>query len=469
MGSTASSKAVKKTSVKVKKDSGTKKSVRKAAPKKAKSRATPVKKKAAGRKKAAAPKKATSKKTVARKAAEKKRAPRKKASTRAVTKSAQSPEQLADATVAGTTPAPADAPDTAQGDPNSLSWMAAQAASALKAVRANQNERAQDLLAKAEITPATPVKAHQEDKTLAAPDVPESKQEAKQDTQADKTPTPVKTETKKPAKSAPPETKKDKKTDTAPKPVRAVAKQVKKASPAVVPAEQTTPDKTPSAPSAPVAAEPTKQGAVQAAASRAAPAQPEAMDNAFKDQQDIPPAHVIAATSKVPGKRRPKRLILLTGIIVVAGVLGARIWFSDNDTADIAAVQDSAGTEQVSPVTAKPSIEVITSVASEPPVKPATAATQTNSGSPTTHPAQPEPPSAPETLPTVAAMPPETAAEETVATGIPVQQATTQTTAAAPQFTKPAAPQPAYYAPAYGYYQQQRVRQQPYYRPGYSR
>jgi len=347
--------------------------------------------------------------------------------------------------------------------------MAAQAASALKAVRANQNVRAQDLLAKAEITPATPVKAHQEDKTLVAPDVTETKQ----DTQADKTPTPVKAETKKPAKSARPETKKDKKTNTAPKPVRAVAKQVKKASPAVVPAEQTTPDKTPSAPSAPVAAEPTKQGTVQAVASRAAPAQSEVKDNTVKDLQDIPPAHVIAATSKIPGKRRPKRLILLTGIIVVAGVLGARIWFSDNDTADIAAIQDSAGTEQVSPVTAKPpiakpSIEVITSVASKPPVKPATAATQTNSGAPTTHPAWPEPASTPETLPTVATMPPETAAEETVATGTPVQQATTQTTATAPQFTRPAAPQ-ATYAPAYGYYPQQPVRQQPYYRPGYSR
>ena len=460
MGSTASSKTTEKTSVKVKKDSG----ARKAAPKKAKSSATMVKKKAAVRKKAAAPKKATSKKTVAKKAAAKKRAPRKKASSRAVTKSAQSPEQFADATIAGTTPAPTDAPDTAQGDPNSLSWMAAQAASALKAVRANQNVRAQDLLAKAEITPANPVKAHQEDKTLVAPDVSETKQ----GTQADKTPTPVKAETKKPAKSARPETKKDKKTNTAPKPVRAVAKQVKKASPAVVPAEQTTPDKKPSAPSAPVAAEPTKQGTVQAVASRAAPAQSEVKDNTVKDLQDIPPAHVIAATSKVPGKRRPKRLILLTGIIVVAGVLGARVWFSDNDTADIAAVQDSAGTAQVAPVKAKPSIEVITSVATEPPVKPA-AATQTNSGAPTTHPDWPEPASTPKTPPTAAATPPETAADEVVATEAPRQQATTQTTTATPQVARPAAPQPAYYAPAYGYYPQQQVRQQPYYRQGYSR
>jgi len=456
MGNTATSKAVKKTSVKVKKDSGTKKSARKAAPKKAKSRATPVKKKTTVRKKTAAPKKATSKKKVARKATAKKTAPRKKAATR--TKSAQSPEQFADVTaIAATPPGPADATATnaSQDDTKSLSWMAAQAASALKAVRANQNERAQELLAKAEITPATPVKAQQEDKIPAAPDAHGTKQEM----QTDKTPTPVKAKAKKPAKSARPETRKDKKTDAAPKPDKAVVTQVKKASPA---------------PSAPVAPEPAKQGAVQAAVSRATPAQPEVTENTVKDQQDIPPAHVIAATSKAPGKRRSKRLILLSGIIVIAGVLTARVWFSDNDTADIAAVQDSAGTEQISPVTAKPPIakpstEVITRVASDPAVKPA-AATQTNTGtSPVAHPAWPEPASTPETLPTVAATPPETAADHAVATETPQQQATTQTTATAAQLTRPATPQPAYYAPAYGYYPQQPVRQQPYYRSRYSR
>ena len=445
MGSTATSKAVKKTATKVKKDSGTKKSARKAAPKKAKSRTTPVKKKTAVRKKAAVPKKATRKKTVA-----KKKAPRKKAATKAGTRSVQSPGRHADVTaVTGTTPNTTDttATDTVQGDGKSLSWMAAQAASALKAVRANQNARAQDLLAKAEI---------------------------KQDKQAETTPTPVKAEAKIPAEPDVHETKKDKKIDTTPKPVEAVVKQVTKASPAVVPAEQAAPDKTPLAQSAPAAPEPNKQGTVKAAASRAAPAQPEVTENAVKIQHETPPAHVIAATSKAPGNRRSKRLILSTGIIVLAGILGTRAWFSDNDTADIAAVQDSAGTEQVSPVNAKPpiakpSIEVITRVANEPTVKPATAATQTNRGAPTTHPAGPEPAGTLETLPTVAATSPETSADEAVATETPQQQAIPQTTAAAPQATNPVAPRPGYYAPAYDYYRQQPVRQQQYYRPGYSR
>lgn len=464
MGSTATSKAVKKTATKEKKDSGTKKSARKAAPKKAKSRTTPVKKKAAVRKKAAAPKKATSKKTVGKKAAPKKTAPRKKAATKVGTRSVPSLDRRADVTaIAGTTPNATNttATDAVQEDEKSLSWMAAQAANALKAVRANQNARAQDLLAKVEIIPTTPVKTHQKDKTRGAPDVPEMKQ----NTQAGKTPTSVKTKVKKPAEPDVPETKKDKKVDATPKPVEAVGKQVTKESPAVVPAEQTAPDKTPPAQSVPVTPEPAKRGTVKAAAPRTAPAQPEITESAVINQHDIPPAHVIAATPKAPGNRRSKRLLLLTGIIVLVGVLGARAWFSDKDTADVAAVQDSAETELVSPVTAnspiaKPSIEVITRVASEPTVKPATAAT---------HPAWPEPADTLETPPTVAAMPPETSADEAVATEPQQQQATPQTTAAAPQATSPVAPQPAYYAPGYGYYPQQPVQQQPYYRPAYSR
>jgi len=450
MGSTATSKAVKKTATKVKKDSGTKKSASKAAPKKAKSRATPVKKKTAVRKKAAAPKKATRKKTVGKKAAVKKKAPRKKAATKA-----------------GTTPNANNTTvtDAVQGDEKSLSWMAAQAASALKAVRANQNARAQDLLAKAEITSATPVKAHQEDKTRTESDAPE----IKQDKQANTMPTTVKAEAKIPAKPDVPETKKDKKVDATPKPVEAVVKQVTKGPPAVVPAEQTAPDKPPPAQPAPVAPEPTRPETMKAAVSHATTAQPEVTENAVKIQHETPPAHVIAATSTAPGSRRSKRLFLLTGIIVLVGVLGARVWFTDNDTADIAAIQDSAETEQVSPVMAKPPIEAIYKVASEPTVKPATAATQTNNWSPTTHPAGPEPASTRETLPTVVATPPKTPADEVVVTETRQEQTTKQTAPAAPQVTSPVAPRPGYYAPAYGYYRQQQVRQQPYYRPAYSR
>ncbi|HAJ91204.1 MAG TPA: hypothetical protein DCO71_01050, partial [Gammaproteobacteria bacterium] len=257
--------------------------------------------------------------------------------------------------------------------------------------------------------------------------------------------------------------------DETPTPVKTEAKQVIKEPPAVVLAKQTVPDKTPPTQSAPVVQEPSKREPVKTATSQGTPAQPETTENTVTIQPDTPPAHVIAATSKAPGTRRSMRPILLTGIIVLAGVLGARAWFSDNDTADIAAVQDGAGTAQISPVTAKPSIEVTTSAASEQTAKPATAATQTTSWSPAPHPELPEPASTLETLPTVAATPPATAVDEAVATESPQQQATAQTTAAAPQLTRPVAPQPAYYAPSYGYYPQQPVRQQPHYPPGYSR
>jgi len=472
MGSTATSKAVKKTSTTVKKDSGKKKSARKTASKKAKPRTTPVKKKAATKKKAAAPKKATSKKTVGKKVTAKKKAPRKKATTRAGTTSARSPDRLAAMTAAPVkTPDPTDATAAAPGDANSLSWMAAQAASALKAVRANQNARAQELLAKAEITPCNPARASKEASILAASDRPETQQE----TQTDKTPAPVTTEAKKQADPDLTEIKKAKAADTTPKPVRAAVKQATKVSPATVPAKQATPDTSPPAQSAPVAQKPAKQETVKTAAARTAPAQPKISTNVVKDQPPTPPTHVIATTSKAPGNQRPIRLILFTGIIVLAGVLGARAWFSDKNSTDIAAVQDSAETEQVSPVTAapaiaEPSIEVVTSTASEPTARPATAATQTNSWSPTAHPALPEPASSQETLPTVAATPPETPADEVMANETPQLQATPQATAATPQDTSPVAPQPAYYAPGYnGYYPQQPVRQQPYYRSRYSR
>lgn len=434
MGSTATSKAVKKTSVKVTEDSGNKQSARKTAQKKTKSSATQVKKKAAVRTKAATPKKATSKK-----AAVKKKAPRKKASNRPGTESAHTPDRFADATaVTGTTPGPADtnATDAGQEDSKSLSWMAAQAASALKAVRANQNARAQDLLAKAEITPSTPPKSHKQAKTLVEPVAPETKK----DMETDKAPVPTRAEVNKPAEA---NAKKDTKADT-------------------------TPDETSPVEPAPEVRGPAKPETVKTAVAHDATAQPETRGNVEEKQVDSPPAHVIAATSTAPGGRRSKRLFLLTGIIVLAGALGTRIWFSGDNTTDIATVQDSAKTEQTSPVAAKPSKEAISKVSSEPPASPATDAIQPNSWSPATHPAWPEPASPRDTLPTVATTPPETSPDDAVVTEPRQRQTNTQTTPAAPQRTSPAAPRPGYYAPAYGYYPQQPVRQQPYYRPSYS-
>jgi hypothetical protein len=185
----------------------------------------------------------------------------------------------------------------------------------------------------------------------------------------------------------------------------------------------------------------------------------------------------------------------LTGIIILIGGLGARAWFSDDDTADIAAIQEGTEAQQVSPVTARPQISV---VASEPAVKPATDATQANSWSPATMPAWPEPadtrqtvePAPPETsisetkaidtqqqqvmTQTIEPASPVTSVNETKTTETPQQQVVTQTTAAAPKTVSPPAPRPGYYAPAYGYYPQQPVRQRPYYyqqtysRPAYS-
>ena len=83
--------------------------------------------------------------------------------------------------------------------------MAAQAASALKAVKANQNARAQDLLAKAEITGATPAKVNRKASPLIEPVTPE----AGINTASDTTPVPARTEAKKAAKpKAPAGTKK---------------------------------------------------------------------------------------------------------------------------------------------------------------------------------------------------------------------------------------------------------------------
>jgi hypothetical protein len=301
-------------------------------------------------------------------------------------------------------------------------------------------------------------------KEPAEPDVPETKKDTKASTKQK----PVRAKAKKPAEQDVPETKEDTKAGTTPTPVEAAGKQVKKEPPAVVPAEQTAPDKAPSAQSAPVVPEPTKPGTAKTAASPVTTASPETTEITGEEQVDSPPAHVIAATSTAPGRRHSIRPFLLTGIIVLAGVLGARAWFSNNNTTDIAAIQDSAETEQVSPVTAKPPIEEVSKVVSEPTVKPAAAATQTNSWAPTVHPARSKPAGTREALPTVAATPPAPPADDVVVTEPPQQQAKPQTTAAAPQATSPVAPKPAYYAPAYGYYPRQPVQQQ-FYRPAYPR
>ena len=130
----------------------------------------------------------------------------------------------------------------------------------------------------------------------------------------------------------------------------------------------------------------------------------------------------------------------------------------------IATLQDSATTEQPSPAAAQPQHDSTSVVTIKTAVKPATSATETDNWSPTTNPEWPEPSGSKEPVQTVNTATP--AADEIVVT----ETRQVQTT---PQTARPAAPQPGYYAPGYGYgygnYQRQPLRQQPYYQPAYAR
>jgi len=513
MGSTTNGEAVEETLTTAEKDSGKKQPVRKAVAKKARSRTTPVKKKTAVRKKAATSGKASSKKTASKAVTASKKAPRKKATTRAGEKSAQKPNRHTDVTPAAGTTTSATGTTTAnarQGDSKSLSWMAAQAANALQAVRANQNARAQDLLAKGEITAANP--ASKVAMPLLEPGAPETRKaaetdtvavldtgETREDTKAVKAPIPATAEAKKPAEPGQSETgqdeetvkapipaelnaKKDTTADTVSKPASATLEQDKE-TPAAVPAGQSTPKETSSLQATPKITAPITPETAKTTSQQVAALRSETMENLEEKQVDIPEPHVISATSTTHGSGRSKYLMLFTAVIVLAGALGARVWFSDNDDADIATAKDSVKTEQVSPVAGTPPEEPIATIASEAPASTATEATQTNSWSPA---AWPESAGTPDIPPTVAveATPPPPSLEtpsneavvtedpqvqEAVVTEDPQVQATKQTAATAPPVVSPAAPRPGYYAPGYGYYPQQPAQQQPYYRPAYSR
>lgn len=460
MGSSATDKAVKKP-VKTKKYSGKKKVTKKAA----KPRATTVKKKkATSRKKAV-----TTKKAAAKKKTVKKKAPRKKAATKAAGKSVSTAKQHADASP----PTPAT-PDhsSAQDGSRSLSWMAAQAASALKAVKANQNERAQVLMAKAEITPAAPAKPSKK----VSPPVEADVSKALTDTAPEKPLEPATKKQKasaKPAKPAKkedarkaltdnqPATQKEARPDTPPKPGKAVTEKTVKEAPAV---------KISPAKSAALAPESSRPGSatpktVKVPTVPATAAQPEPTVNTEQKQTSSPPAHVIANTA-TSGSKRSIRPILLTAIIILLGILGTRTWLGGDDTTAIATLQDSATTEQPSPAAAQPQHDSTSVVTIKTAVKPATSATETDHWSPTTNPEWPEPSGSKEPVQTVNTATP--AADEIVVT----ETRQVQTT---PQTTRPAAPQPGYYAPGYGYgygygnYQRQPLRQQPYYQPAYAR
>jgi hypothetical protein len=347
--------------------------------------------------------------------------------------------------------------------------MAAQAASALKAVKAHQSERAQVLIAKAEITPATPVRPRKDARSTieagvsetlkdTAPEQPlepattmqtaqaepagekaqslaaSASLEIKQDTH--KAPEPAKEVAKtSPAKELP-AAQKEAKSDSAPEPGEAVAEQAAKAAPAEV---------------------------ITAAAVPAAAAQPEPTVNIEQEKTPSPPAHVIANT-KTSGSKRSIRPILLTGIIILVGILGARSWLGGDDTTDFTTVQDSTATKPLSPAAAKPQPDATSVVTIKPAVKPAVNTTETDNWAPTINTEWPEP---------TASQEPSQTANTTTPAPAPDEIVVTETPQATPQATRPAAPQPGYYAPGYGYgygnYQQQPARQQPYYQPAYAR
>ncbi len=464
MGSSATDEAV-KNSVKTKLDSGKKKA--------AKPRATPPeKKKATSRKKAV-----TTKKVAAKKKTVKKKAPRKKAATKAVGKSVNTAETHADASP--TTPATPDHTGTTaaiEGDSRSLSWMAAQAASALRAVKAHQSERAQVLIANAEITPATPVRPRKDTRSTIGAGVSETPK----DTAAEQSLTPattIQTAQAEPAgekaqslaASASLEIKQD--THKAPEPAKEVAKtspakELPAAQKEAKPASAPEPDEAVGEQAAKAA--PAK--VITAAAVPAAAAQPEPTVNIEQEKTPGPPAHVIANT-KTSGSKRSIRPMLLTGLIILVGILGARAWLGGTDTtADIATVQDSTATKQLSPAAAKPQHDATSVVtikpADKPADKPAANTTETDDWAPTIYTEWPEPTASQEPSQTVDTTTPSPVPNEIVVT----ETRQVQTT---PQVSRPAAPQPGYYAPGYGYgygnYQQQPARQQPYYQPAYAR
>jgi hypothetical protein len=477
MGSTATGNKSKKTLVRKKKESAKKKPARKAAPKKTKSPNKPVKKKTAKLKKAASKKTATRKKAV-----------RKKSTAKAGTKPASKPAKQKDATHAsGTTTRRTGKTitDATKEDSKSLSWMATQAASALKAVRANQSERAQTLLAKAEITPSTPGKHRKQTIPILEAVQPDVKQDAsadmasvpassisqspetKLDTSPANTPASTRTGVIKPATSKTPETKTT--------PASIAAKQtVKEVSSAKNAGQAMSGETAVAQPEPPTPLSDKQPDEVKATASRDnATVRVEAMEKAQEKQAEVPPAQeaaqVAAAIATASSNRRPIRSMLLTGIIIFIGVLGARAWFSDDDTADIAATQSNPKTEQASPTTGKSAQEAIAAVTGKPVAKAATTNTQTDNWSPTARPGWPTPavrqqPLRPADRNDTGAM-----TGKRAATGSRQVPAPQQHTGVTPQVSRPAAPRPGYYYPAYGYNPQQPVAPQPYYRPTYSR
>ena len=419
MGSTATDSKHKKTSLKAKKAAGKKKTARKTVARKSKTRATSVKKKTTAKKKAASAKKPATKKI-------KKKSPVKKTAKKTTAKAAKKPgKSVAKTTVSGKAahqPVETGAVGTAD-DTKSLSWMAAQAASALKAVRANQSERAQTLIAKAEITPASPVKPRKKITPAVEPEVPEVKEESSADTAL-----PADESTAQPA-----------------------------AEPVAVKID--TPDASASNEESGL---PDQAAVIEAAEETASPETlPEPVitnttgstEQAQPDQPETQPAAVIAAASTATRNRHPARRFLIPGIILLIGILGVRSWLSDSETPDVAVTPVKTVIEKPAPA-----IAVITEKPLTKPVsKPAITRTPADNWTPT----------APPGWPASTASPHGQQATANSGTTSRQGQLPQQETGVAARTSRPVTTRPGYYAPAYGYYPQQPYRQPAYSRPSY--
>ena len=520
MGSTARDSEQQKAPAKAKKRARKKK-----ASKKSTSGTAVVKKKKVARKKAPSAKKAAGKKSTTGKKSPVKKPARK--SAKKTTKKTAKKIATASTTSSGETTLQSGATDTtvAPEDSKSLSWMAAQAASALKAVRANQTERAQALIAKAEITPASPAKSR---KTPALPNEPDISGKNKDTSPAtaaavDKAEKPEQTATnpaekkdeERPAMEAepgtveiapvttptPPASDQNASSSAAIEPatiengtMQAAEPVFAKKHPAaladkdekIIVARQTTAatDKTEIAENTPAAAvtkaaDATLQNPEKTAAgnwnlqqetnTKSPPNQP--VTQAVN--QTAAAAMAAAATNK--RNRLPLRRLLIPGIMVLAVILGIRSWFSDDETPRLATTPVISDTEKPAPATgSKSAAEAITVVTGKPATKPATKPSMEPSTKPATKPAAARvqtdnwTPTARPDWRESSGYPQRTQAPANSGGTASQGQLPQQRSGVATRFNRPATPRPGY-SPGYGYYPQQSVPQQPQYQPAYSR
>ena len=465
-------------------------------------------------KKAAAKKAAVKKKTVSREKTDSGSGAKSKRTARAETRPIR-PLQIGEP---GKFP---DVSETASDDPKSLSWMAAQAVSALNVVKDHQAEKRKAMLAKAEQD-----KAQQDKET-------ETSAKVVAETETGKAPVPSSAETTKKKMQA----GKDKKPEKGPVSVQTVPVA---AAQARTPTAQGTHAPTPAAPVTPGAgaAGNTHAGGVSGKPEDQRPPPPQAKEPAVSRPSAEPSTRDLVVANAATRRRLPARPVLMAGIIAVAVLLGYSYWNTGHDDKESitplaekaspeAATQPAATLAEQAPSEAATPPTVMVGEQAPPDAASPPAATLAGQGSPeaATPPedAASVAPSAGVSEPlatpgegmqgpsTVAAPSAGQAAAETltptdespvVTAPAPVQEETTAdrqdkvaesplatgsqdgqaaptgvaetqerqagSVAATQQPSRSAAAPSPYRTPGYGYYPPQYSRQQPYYRPAYS-